>query len=185
MSRHGRKWVSEVWDAAARMAAKLEELSPLTTALGNRLVESYAGAGGLADGDIHRALRICTVVGYASRIVLVEPTEQPSLRRSAFGLGYRSDAESIAGDEAAVGKLLDPVQKIASDRFESVMTLPPEVWTGYVVTATSKLQRQLTSETISWRDLGRERIETMLRYGYVLRCLDEALDAEPALRDAS
>ena len=185
MSRHGRKWVSEVWDAAARTAAELEELSPLTTALGNRLVERYAAADGLAGDDIYRALRSATVVGYASRIVLAEPTEQPSLRRSAFGLGYRSDAESIAGDASAVGKLLDPVHNIASDQFPSVMSLPPEVWTGYVVTATSKLQRQLTSDAISWRDLGRERIETMLRYGYVLRCLDEALDAEPALRDAS
>jgi hypothetical protein len=185
MSRHGRKWVREVWDAAARTAAELDQLSPLTTALGNRLVESYAGAGGLEGGDIHRALRISTEVGYASRIVLAQPTEQPSLRRSAFGLGYRSDAESIAGDATAVGKLLDPVRKIASDEFGSVMTLPPEVWTGFVVTATSKLQRELTSDTVSWRDLGRERIETMLRYGYVLRCLDEALDAEPALRDVS
>lgn len=29
----------------------------------------------------------------------------------------------------------------------------------------------------------RERIETMLRYGYVLCCLDEAIDAEPIVRD--
>jgi hypothetical protein len=117
--------------------------------------------------------------------VLVGPTEQPSLKPAAFELGARADVARIAADPAAVNNLLDPVRRIASERFESVMTLPPEVWTGYVATATMKLQRQLTSRALTWRELGREQIETMLRYGYVLRCLDEALHAEPALRPAS
>ena len=56
------------------------------------------------------------------------------------------------------------------------MTLPQEVWSSYVATAANKLQRQLQKE-ITWRELGRDRIERMLRYGYVLRCLDEAIDA--------
>ena len=65
------------------------------------------------------------------------------------------------------------------------MTLPPEVWRGYVATATMKQQRRLTSPELPWNWLGRERIETLLRYGYVLRCVDEALDAEPVLQDAA
>jgi hypothetical protein len=182
MSRRGRKWVSEVWQAAARTSAELDGLSPLTTPLGNRLVESYAAAEGLEGGDIQRALRIATVAGYASRMVLAEPTEQPTLKRSAFQLGPRSDARRLAEDAGAVEQLLEPVRRVASQGFDSAMALPQEVWTAYVATATMKLQRQLASSSLSWRDLGRERIETMLRYGYVLRCLDEALDAEPALR---
>src|SRR5438270_298065 len=78
-----------------------------------------------------------------------------------------------------------PRRGIAGERFDSVMTLPPEMWSGYMAVATNKLQRQLTSKTLTWRDLGRDRLETMLRFGYVLRCLDEALDAEPVLRESA
>jgi len=182
LSGPGRKWVKEVWQAAARTAGDMNRLSPLTTVLGTRLVESYAAAERLGGGEIQRALRIALVAGYASRVVLAEPTEQPSVGPSAFQLGARSDAERIAGDGATVNRLVDPVHRIASERFESVMRLPPEVWSGYVVTATMKLQSQLATKTLTWHHLGRERIEQMLRYGYVLRCLDEALDAEPVLR---
>lgn len=184
MSRHGRKWVREVWGATTRTAGELESLSPLTTPLGNRLVERFAAGERLEGDEIQRALRIALVTGYACRGVIVGPTEQPSLRRSAFDLGPRADPEQLGADPHEVGKLLDPVRRIANDRFESVMNLPTEVWTGYVATATNKLQRQLTSKTLTWRQFGRARIETMLRYGYVLRCLDEALEAEPALRTA-
>ena len=44
------------------------------------------------------------------------------------------------------------------------------------------LRAPLGTKTLTWRDLGPARIEEMLRYGYVLRCLDEALDAEPERR---
>jgi hypothetical protein len=46
-----------------------------------------------------------------------------------------------------------------------------------------KLQGQLASgKKLSWQVLTRTRIEQMLRYGYVMRCLDEALGAEPEPR---
>jgi hypothetical protein len=179
MSRHGRKWVRAVWNATAQTAAKLDGLSPLTTVLGNRLVESYAAGEGLEGGEIQRALRIATVTGYAARAVLVGPTEQPAARPATFGLGRRADVAQLTADPDA---LLESVRRVADERFESVMTLPPEVWQGYVAIATMKLQRQLAAAGVSWRELGRERIETMLRYGYGLRCVDEALDVEPALR---
>lgn len=182
LSRHGRKWVREVWQAAARTSGDMTRLSPVTTPLGNRLVESYAASERLAGGEIQRALRIATVAGYATRVVVGEPTEQPSLRPSAFGLGAHPDVERLAGDP---DRLLDPVRAIATDRFESVMTLPPEVWTSYVATAAMKLQGQLASgKELSWQVLTRSRIEQMLRYGYVMRCLDEAIDAEPESRQA-
>ena len=183
LARDGRKWVREVWKAASGAAADLDALSPLTTVLGNRLVEDYAVANHLGGGEIQRALRIVIVAGYGTRIVLVTPTEQPTLRPAAFHLGRRADAERIAGDAAAVNRLLDDVRAIATDRWDSVMSLPREVWTGYEATAAMKLQRQLTTQTLTWRELTRERIETMLRYGYVLCCLDEAIDAEPVVRD--
>jgi hypothetical protein len=52
-----------------------------------------------------------------------------------------------------------------------------------VATAAMKLQGQLAAgKELSWQVLTRSRIERMLRYGYVMRCLDEAVKAEPQLR---
>jgi hypothetical protein len=180
LSGPARKWVKGVWQAAALASGEMNRLSPVTTPLGNRLVESYAAARRLDGGEIEQALRIATVAGYASRLVLAEPTEQPSPPPSAFKLTAHPDVERLAAD---VTRLVDPVRDIASDRFDSVMTLPPEVWTAYVATATMKLQGQLVTKTLPWQDLGRERIEQMLRYGYVLRCLDEVIGAEPDRRE--
>jgi hypothetical protein len=182
LSRHGRKWVREVWQAAARASGEMNRLSPVTTPLGNRLVESYAASERLAGGEILRALRVATVAGYATRVVVAEPTEQPSLRPSAFGLGAHPDVHRLAADP---DRLLDPVRAIATERFESVMKLPAEVWTSYMAIAAMKLQGQLASgKELSWQVLSRSRIEQMLRYGYVMRCLDEAVGAEPELRQA-
>jgi hypothetical protein len=183
LSGGGRKWVKEVWQAATRKTGEMNRLSPVTTPLGNRLVESYSVEHSLEGGEIQRALRIAVVAGYASRMVLAGPTEQPSLPPSAFQLRKGEDVGALGDDGGAVNRLMDPVRSIASDRFESVMTLPPEVWTAYVKTAAMKLQGQLGTKTVTWRDLLTSRIEQMLRYGYVLRCLDEALDAEPELKE--
>jgi hypothetical protein len=183
LSGGGRKWVKEVWQAATRTSADMNRLSPVTTPLGNRLVETYAAEHRLAGDEIQGALRITIVAGYASRVVLAEPTDQPSLEASAFRLKGDEDPTALGNDGAAVNRLMDPVRAIASDRFDSVMTLPPEVWTAYVKTAAMKLQGQLGTKTLTWKDLLTSRIEQMLRYGYVLRCLDEALDAEPEFRE--
>jgi len=183
LARDGRKWVREVWQASAGAAAELDALSPLTTVLGTRLAEDYTKSKKLAGSEIQRALRIVIVAGYGTRIVLVGPTDQPKLRRASFHVGQRANAEGIAGDSAAVGRVLDDVRTIAQDRWQSVMSLPPEVWNCFVVTALMKFQRQLATDTLPWHELPRERVETMLRYGYVLCCLDEAIGAEPVVRD--
>jgi hypothetical protein len=186
LSRSGRKWLDGVWKATARTASDFDGLSPVTTPLGSKLVESYA-AREHADGEgIQHGLRVAVVYGYAARMVLVDPTDQPSVKRSAFHLNAQSDVERLANDAATPKRLLDPVRTIASDEFDSVMTLPPEVWSAFVATATQKLQRRFTSNNkkqLTWRELSRQRVEKMLKYGYVLRCLDETLDAEPKYRE--
>jgi hypothetical protein len=62
------------------------------------------------------------------------------------------------------------------------MTLPQELWAAYVSLAAMHLQERLVSSTVTWHELSAERIEAMLRHGYVLRCLDESLERQPAAR---
>lgn len=186
MSRHGRKWLRGVWNATASTASQFADLSPLTTLLGGRLAEDVATREHAEGEEIQHALRIAVVYGYAARMVLVDPTDQPSLKPAAFHLSAQSDPEQLASNEATSKRLLDRVRSIALDKFDSVMTLPPEVWSGLVAKVTQKLQHQFGSDKdkkLSWRELSRQRVEKMLKYGYVLRCLDETLDAGPAYRE--
>jgi hypothetical protein len=163
LSGAGRKWVKQVWNAADAYSLKLARLSPVTSPLGTTLTDEYMNEHNLAGDELHRALFLALVAGYSARAVLAEPTGQPGLK--------------------AARPQADRVEAIASGEFESVMTLPPEVWNAYVITATMKLQSRLATRTLTWHQLGRERIETLLRYGYVLRCLDEALGREPVPQD--
>lgn len=165
----GRKWLKEVWQAAERYSLTLARLSPVTSPLGTRLIDDYVAEHALDGEETHRALFLALVAGYSTRAVLADPTQQPALTSLS-----RSDDQ-----------LESRVREIAADEFQSVMALPSDVWTGYVAIATMKLQGKYASRTLPWWQLGRARIETLLRYGYVLRCVDEALDAEPALRDAN
>jgi hypothetical protein len=58
MSRHGRKWLNGVWSATASMASELEGLSPLTTVLGSRLVESFAAREQIEGEGIQHAFGV-------------------------------------------------------------------------------------------------------------------------------
>jgi hypothetical protein len=169
ISGAGRKWLKQVWQAADHYSLTLARLSPVSSPLGTRLIDEYMAENGLGGEEVHHALFLTLVAGYSTRAVLADPTNQPGLAPPP-----RSDDQ-----------LERRVRETATDEFNSVMALPPEVWTGYVATATMNLQGRLASKTLPWHGLGRQRIETLLRYGYVLRCVDEALDAEPALSDAS
>jgi hypothetical protein len=177
----GRAWVQEAWQAAEGVFTRLSRLSPLTTPLGTRLAERYAAAEGLEAEEVGQAFVTVMMAGYASRTVLAGPTDQPVLDRALLSVDTPGDAGQIALDTAAVGDLIGAVESVAAADFHSVMVLPPDVWAGYVALATLALQRDLASSTLTWRELSRDRIEAMLRYGYVLRCLDEAFHGEPTL----
>jgi len=131
MSRSGRKWLRGVWKATASTAAEFDGLSPLSTIVGRRLVESFGAREHADDEELQQALRIAVVHGYAARVVLADPTDQPSLRPSAFQLSAQSDVEGLANDAATPKRLLDPVRSIASDRFDSVITLPRKSGPGW------------------------------------------------------
>jgi hypothetical protein len=167
LSGPARKWLRGVWQASERFSDQLERLSPVTSPAASTLIDQYMAEHKLDGEELRHALFLTLVAGYSTRVVLVEPTGQPGL-----------DPGSLAIDE-----LEDRVRAIAADGFESVMTLPSEVWKGYVATATMQQQQRLTSKTLPWYGLGRERVETLLRWGYVLRCVDEALDRGPVVQD--
>jgi hypothetical protein len=172
LSRDGRKWVKEVWQTARELAQREPELSPLANAVGVNVAQT-CGASENSHGDEPRLAVIHT--GQATRAVLVGPTEQPSRDRRWFGLPAGLHAQAAADDPAAVSGLTETVRRIATSEFDSVMTLPEEVWRAYVVTATREFQRRLGS-SVSWSELNGETIDELLRCGYVLRCVEEALE---------
>jgi hypothetical protein len=184
LSADGRAWVNEVWQAGQRVAADPALLSPLTSLVARSVAQGCAAALRLDSEGAQLALLAAIKIGYASRAVLVSPTNQPSIEASSFRIAAPIDVEQAANDTDAREELIDVVRSIASDSFDSVMTLPREVWSAYVAVAAMELQENLSSNTssLSWRELDRDTIEGLLRYGYVLRCLDEALDRSPDRR---
>lgn len=162
-----RKWVKGVWKAAEHYTVRLSSLSRVTSPLAAELIDDYMAEQNLAGEETRRALFLTVVAGYSTRVVLAKPTEQPRLKP----VPRQDDG------------LEDRVKTIARDRFDSVMTLPPPVWSGYVATAAMQRQRWLTNHKHSWQLLGRERVELLLRWGYVLRCLDEVFVAEPVVQE--
>lgn len=169
----------DMWQASERVLKELVALSPLTTVLGTTLAARYAIAEHLEGDEIPQAFFVVIMAGYVARTVLASATDQPTLDPASLPIDAPVNLERIANDTAATGGLIDSAAGVAVDDFESVMTLPAEIWSGYVALATMRLQSDLTSSTVTWQDVGRERIERLLRYGYVLRCLDEGLDEEP------
>ena len=170
LSSDGRAWVSEVWAAADSLCSK-PLTSPTLIELGPRLCDRYAAAEKVEGQEVREAFFSVITAGYASRAVLARPTEQPDLDISSLPLP--SDRQY---DEAAMAE----VESVASDDFASVMTLPREMWAAYVSLAAMHLQERLVSSTLTWNRLSAERIEAMLRQGYLLRCLDESLERRPA-----
>jgi hypothetical protein len=91
-------------------------------------------------------------------------------------LGTLADAEEEG--EA----LLLPIVMLASDtaeqaaRFVNVASVEPPLWNACVEVTVLHMQDQLTESGIirRRRDIGRDVVESFLRYGFVLRCIDEA-----------
>jgi hypothetical protein len=179
LSSDGRAWVNEVWETVDALCSK-PLVSPTLIKLGARLSESYAAREKLEGKEIREALFAVITPGYASRAVLARSTEQPSLDSSSSLL--LSATSNLKRDKAATAELIAALETLAGEDFQSVMTLPRELWAAYVSLAVMHLQERLVSSTLTWYELSAERIEAMLRHGYVLRCLDESLERERAVR---
>jgi hypothetical protein len=178
LSSDGRAWVNEVWEAVDGLCSK-PLVSPTLIALGPRLSGRYAAAEQLEGDEIQQAFFSVITAGYATRAVLARSTEQPELDSSSLPISSPSDLER---NKAVIDEAIDPVESVACEDFESLMTLPHRLWSAYASLAAMHLQERLVSSTLTWYELSAERIEAMLRQGYVVRCLDESLDRKPALR---
>jgi hypothetical protein len=177
LSRAGKKWVKEVWTAADEMAHQDLPISSLAAATADGIVQSN-GATQESDADHAHLARLGVIrVGYATRVVLAGSGEQPSADPMWFGLADDRAIEPAPSDSAAVSQVVDTVRRIARIQFASAMTLLDEVWAAYVATATRELQGSQASGSVSWRELSPDVIDELLRWGYLLRCLDEALSA--------
>jgi hypothetical protein len=173
LSSEGRKWVREVWQATQDVRGQHSLLGPVATALETSIADAYAASEGLEGQELSEALRSVMRIGYAARTVLGSAMDQLSLDWAALGLDLPTRPPLDAGEQSAAGDLVISVERIANQDFHTVMTLPEDVWAAYVALATREVQRTVASGSISWRDLGFERVEGLLRHGYVLRCLDE------------
>jgi hypothetical protein len=136
-------------------------------------------------GDSHRAapLWIAVRAGYSLRTILeqfaspVSALDVTALDRDAIVGLARTTADDLidsllAGDQA-VHAVLDPVVSVVSTytetEFDAVASVEPVLWDGLLQVATYQLQRSLG------RVFDVETAEPVLRYGFVLRALDEAL----------
>lgn len=182
LSRAGRGWVKALWQTSSAMADEDPRLGALATAVTAAIARSSGASAESDAAELDQARSVVIRAGYATRGVLARSTEQPPLREHRLGLPAGLDLRGAPDDPAAVDAATDAVRNLAASDFHSVMTLPPEVWEAYVVTATRAFQRALVSGSVGWRDLGRPIVDELLRCGYVLCCLDEALDqrAQPA-----
>ena len=177
LSSDGRAWVNEVWEAVDGLCSK-PLVSPTLIELGPRLSDRRAAAERLDGAEIRQAFFAAITAGYATRAVLARSTEQPELDSSSLPISSASD---LKGNQALIDEVVDRVESVAGDDFESVMTLPGGLWSAYLALAAMHLQERLATGTLTWREFAAERIEAMLRQGYVLRCVDESLDRTAAL----
>jgi hypothetical protein len=183
-----REVVMESWSATERVFRELRSLSPLTTLLGRAFAAGYAESKRLRGEGVPLTFFAVMLAGYATRSLFVDIIGQPLLDPHTPPLdqlvGRDYDYEDPDTNVAAIELLRDPVFQLVFADFGTVMTLSPELWAGYISLATMQLQANLKSRAVPARYLDRECIEGMLRYGYVLRCVDEALGAEPDPRSA-
>lgn len=136
-------------------------------------------------GDPHRAapLWIAVRAGYSLRTFVeqfdspVQPLDISGLNRDGIVASADSPADdlidSLLAHDEVVQALLDPVASLVSTytetEFDAVASVEPALWDGLLQVATYQLQRNLGGV------FDVETAEPALRYGFVLRALDEAL----------
>jgi hypothetical protein len=91
-------------------------------------------------------------------------------------IGTLADVEEA--DEALLLPIVMPVSDTGEQaaRFTDVASVEPALWNACVEVPVLHMQDQLTESGIirRRREIDRDEVESFLRYGFVLRCVDEA-----------
>ncbi len=132
---------------------------------------------------------IAVNMGYASRLVIFESLDDldPWADHELDELVIRDasgeiDFERYEQDEGQLVGLYRYVGSYGTDqeKFEAIPGCPPSVWPGLTSLAATSLHANMESQRKgSIRALPAEHIGGLMRLGYVLRCVDEALDESP------
>lgn len=190
LSQDERERVREWWELAAdRLVTGPRETSWLSATIMLQMALGYAANSGSRVPPI--AYSSATRTGYALRMFVDHLGSPRPLDVS------RIDADSVStlatfpvDDEIGTvdvpddiaDRLLLPLVVLVSDTanqpelFVKVVSVEPQFWTACVEVSVAELHDDLIRCSVirRARDLGADVIESFLRFGYVLRCLDEA-----------
>jgi hypothetical protein len=137
------------------------------------------------------AYALVTRTGYVLRMLVGQIAQPRPLDVSSIdpesvatlaALPRDEEIGTLADTQEADEALLLPIVTLVSDtagqapRFTEVASVEPALWNACIEVAVLHMQDQLTASRIirRRRDIGRDVVEIFLRFGFVLRCLDEA-----------
>jgi hypothetical protein len=140
------------------------------------------------DGPNNAPAMIAVNMGYAARMVDVE-------QRSDLNEWSEAEIEElVAGDETGhidldaandEGSRAENLVRWIVDRFDDpeaffeIASCTPSLWGGLVSWAALNVHGNMPQHGSRPRDLPANMIDGLMRLGYILRCLDEALGLEP------
>jgi hypothetical protein len=185
-----REIVWQWWQLAAdRLEAGPKETSWLTATITVQMTLGYEANHGPRVPALAYAL--ATRTGYALRMFVdrfaaprpldVSGIDAESVAKLAT-LPMDNEAGMLAGVTDEDEALLMPIVVLISDTaeqahlFTDVVSVEPTIWNACVEVSVDRLKAELTQRGVirRARDLTPEVIESFLRYGFVLRCFDEA-----------
>jgi hypothetical protein len=162
--------------------------SPLSVEVEFLALKALLGIG--PDHPQILSVSVAVNLGYASRMVTRDsldgaPWADPALEEIVLHDSTgRLDLQASADDEDCVIALFRYVGDLVTenDRFEAALGFAGESWMALASIAASRLHANMKSQRIGRvRGLPAEDIEGLMRLGFVLRCIDEAIGAEPRL----
>jgi hypothetical protein len=185
-----RETVWQWWQLAAdRLQAGPKETSWLTATIMVQMTLGYEANHGPRVPAL--AYAMATRTGYAlrmfvGRLAAPRPLDVSSIDPESVAtlatLPVDDEAGTLAGVTDEDEALLMPIVVLISETaeqtplFREVVSVEPAIWNACVEVSVDKLQAELTQRGMirRARDLKPEVSESFLRYGFVLRCLDEA-----------
>jgi hypothetical protein len=196
LDEHDRERVLEWWKLAEeRFKTVRGDPSWLTGYLA--MVHAIGFAASSGSEAPPPATIVTTRVGYAlrafvDRFAVREPLDVSTIDRNAVAtLASRTrdpKADILANDDISGtdAELLRPIgtlvaqTSIEGERFRAVVSVEPPFWNACVSIATYQIQKSVRQVALvrGGRQLDDDMTEGLLRYGFVLRCLDEALGIE-------